>query len=231
MPSHSPVGATPDSSSTGAATGSRTGKSDAVRSALALHQLDAAEVADRLHDGIAQSLTGLQLLLGNLGDVIAEIPGVDDLLARAEEGLVGARRELREARQRLLLPTRHPTLPALAIRADLSAGQHRLAPSPTAVDDVRASAEATDLARLAVHHAVRALPGAPHVVTVARDGGWLRVEVRSGADAPDPAAAPRLQALTAVLAAAGGSSVQRSTDDGCALQFMIPTGEEAPADG
>lgn len=240
MSSPTPVEATPDGQSrtaTGPGTGAQSdtprdagdparehaGDRGAVAALLALQQADAAEVAGRLHDGIAQSLTGLLLVVdGLIGADPSRDPDDGRGLALVAEGLRAAREELAQVGRHLLRPTRHPTRPDLAIHADLLAGRHPVpSPSPGA-PDVTASVAATTLARTVVHHTLIALAGTVQVVSVGPDGpDQLGVVVGvAGADPRDDD--PRLSDLTALVEGSGGRLVVTFDEGAAEVVASIP---------
>lgn len=190
---------------------------------LALQQLGDGDVADRLHDGVAQSLTGLQMLLRALHSGSA--PN-EALLDRVERGLQDAQRELREATRRLLPPTRHPTRPDLAIRADLSAEGHQGARVHAEAGTEPVPAALTAMARLVVHHAAGGM-GGEQVITVSTRDGHLHVTVRclvGEALAEVPAVVRnRHDLLRTALAAVGGTFEAQVGAGGMTVHAVLPS--------
>lgn len=246
MSSPSPVEATPDGqprTATGPGTGTQSaptrhaggpssahgGLGGAVTALLALQEADAAEVAGRLHDGIAQSLTGLLLVADGL---TGPDPGTAEGggLALITEGLRAAREELAEVGRHLLRPTRHPTRPDLAIRTDLVVGRHPVPPPAPDAPDVTASGAATALARMVVHHALLALAGTVQVVSVRAGGEDRLVVVVAVADAAGRDD-PRLQALVDLVHGCGGQLTVRRDEAAVEVVATLPADLHMPGTG
>lgn len=223
MSSPSPVEATPDGQP-------RTALGSAVTALLALQEADAAEVAGRLHDGIAQSLTGLLLVADGL---IGPDPGTAEGggLALITEGLRAAREELAEVGRHLLRPTRHPTRPDLAIRTDLAVGRHPVPSTAPDATDVTASGAATTLARMVVHHALLALAGTVRVVSVRADGQDRLVVVVAVADATADRDDRRLPALADLVHGCGGQLTVRRDEAAVEVVATLPADLHMPGTG